>query len=80
MKSKYLHALSEILHFYDLENPGTFSAPNRALRDTGAESVKTHKTGTNWIPVLIADVNIVSNGGMVSELQTGRVLEGTVLV
>jgi hypothetical protein len=40
-----LNALSKISCFYDLGEPGTFSLPNRILRDTGTELFKTHKTG-----------------------------------
>jgi len=42
--SKYLHALLEMLYFYDLENPGTCGKPDEILQGTW-KLLKLHKTG-----------------------------------
>ena len=42
-KSKCPHTLSEPSHFYDLENPAKFGIPNRILRNTAKELLKTLK-------------------------------------
>ena len=42
--SKYLHTLSEMSYFYDLENPGISSVPDGILQDTW-NLLKLHKTG-----------------------------------
>jgi hypothetical protein len=54
--SKYSCALSEISNVYDLNNPWTFGVPNRILRDSVTELLKTHtkkgapaKSGTKGI-------------------------------
>ena len=42
-KSKCSHTLSEVSHFYDLENPSKFVAQSRILRNTATELLKTLK-------------------------------------
>jgi len=44
--SKCSHTLSEPSHFYDLENPAKFGVPNRILRNTATELLKTLKIRT----------------------------------
>ena len=49
-KSKCSYALTKVLYFYDMENPGMVGIPSRNLGDTGTEMFKTYKTGTSEIP------------------------------
>jgi len=42
--SKYLHPLSEMSYFFDLEKPGTSGVPDGILQDTW-KFLKLHKTG-----------------------------------
>jgi len=45
-KSKCSHKLSEPSHSYDLENPAKFGVPNRIMKNTATELLKTLKIRT----------------------------------
>jgi hypothetical protein len=42
-KSKFSYTFSEVSHFYDLENPGTFGVPNKILWGTETDITETCK-------------------------------------